>query len=85
MPIYEYMCKSCGKRFEIMQKVSETPVAPCPKCGDTADRIISMTSFSLKGAGWYKDGYSKEKPKKSEEKGKTSKKEETKKPATPES
>lgn len=64
MPIYEYTCKSCGKNFETMQKISEPPVAPCPKCGDTADRMISRTSFTLKGSGWYKDGYSKTSPKK---------------------
>lgn len=63
MPIYEYVCKSCGKHFETMQKISEPPIAPCPKCGDTADRAISRTSFTLKGSGWYKDGYSKQKPK----------------------
>lgn len=57
MPIYEYQCGKCGKHFEVMQKISEPPIAPCPKCGDTADRVISLTSFSLKGGGWYKDGY----------------------------
>ncbi len=59
MPIYEYSCKSCGNHFECMQKISEPPIAPCPKCGATADRNISMTAFTLKGEGWYKDGYSK--------------------------
>ncbi len=68
MPIYEYNCKACGNHFECMQKISEPPIAPCPKCGSTADRIISMTSFSLKGSGWYKDGYGS---------GKASKKEDT--------
>ena len=68
MPIYEYACKSCGKHFETMQKISEPPIAPCPKCGDTADRMISQTSFTLKGGGWYKDGYSKGGAKKSDAK-----------------
>jgi len=68
MPIYEYTCKSCGKHFETMQKISEPPIAPCPKCGDTADRMISQTSFTLKGGGWYKDGYSKGGAKKSDAK-----------------
>ncbi|MFH1831162.1 MAG: zinc ribbon domain-containing protein [Pseudomonadota bacterium] len=68
MPIYEYNCKSCGKRFECMQKISEPPIAPCPKCGGTADRIISKTSFLLKGGGWYKDGYGLNKDSKQEKK-----------------
>jgi putative FmdB family regulatory protein len=71
MPIYEYACKSCGKHFETMQKISEPPIAPCPRCGDTADRMISQTSFTLKGGGWYKDGYSKGKSDKSQKAGDT--------------
>ena len=78
MPIYEYLCKSCGKQFETMQKISEPPVAPCPKCGDTADRMISRTSFSLKGSGWYKDGYSKSSAKKDIEKKGSGKKDDVK-------
>lgn len=57
MPIYEYTCRSCGRNFECMQRITEPPIAPCPRCGATADRIISASSFSLKGGGWYKDGY----------------------------
>lgn len=78
MPIYEYMCRSCGKHFETMQKISEPPIAPCPKCGDTADRVISQTSFTLKGGGWYKDGYSKGGSKKSNGKKPSEKKSESK-------
>ena len=66
MPIYEYTCKSCGVKFECLQKISEPPIAPCPECGDTADRLISQTSFALKGEGWYKDGYAKGKKEKTE-------------------
>jgi len=79
MPIYEYKCKSCGKNFETMQKISEPPIAPCPKCGSTADRMISMTSFTLKGGGWYKDGYAKSGNKASDSKNKASKKPDSKK------
>lgn len=80
MPIYEYKCKSCGTQFESMQKISEPPIAPCPKCGDTADRLISMTSFTLKGGGWYKDGYaSSGSTKSSSSESKSSKKPDSKK------
>lgn len=58
MPIYEYHCKSCKKNFEILQKISDAPLAKCPECGKKIKRLISQTSFSLKGDGWYKDGYS---------------------------
>lgn len=57
MPIYEYHCKACGKDFEILQKMSDRPLATCPTCGKRVRRLISQTSFALKGGGWYKDGY----------------------------
>ncbi|MFH0800458.1 MAG: zinc ribbon domain-containing protein [Pseudomonadota bacterium] len=57
MPIYEYHCKSCKKDFEVLQKLSEPNLAACPDCGKKAKRLISQTSFSLKGGGWHKDGY----------------------------
>ncbi len=57
MPIYEYHCKSCDADFEIVQKITDEPIAACPTCGGKAKRLISQTSFTLKGGGWYKDGY----------------------------
>ncbi|PIR21000.1 MAG: FmdB family transcriptional regulator [Deltaproteobacteria bacterium CG11_big_fil_rev_8_21_14_0_20_47_16] len=59
MPIYEYTCQSCHHHFEEIQKISDPVVMACPKCGKDASRQISQTSFSLKGEGWYKDGYAK--------------------------
>ena len=58
MPIYEYRCKGCKKEFELLQKITDEPLATCPKCGKQVKRLISQTSFALKGGGWYKDGYS---------------------------
>lgn len=58
MPIYEYQCKSCGKRFEIMQKISDKPVKKCIHCSDEkVEKIMSQSSFALKGSGWYKTDY----------------------------
>ena len=63
MPIYEYRCKKCGKQFEYMQRMSEGPKKKCEACGALAlERLISHTSFQLKGSGWYKDLYSSSKP-----------------------
>ena len=59
MPIYEYLCTSCGYQFEEVQKFSEPSLEECQDCGkNSAQRQVSMSSFHLKGGGWYKDGYS---------------------------
>jgi putative FmdB family regulatory protein len=66
MPIYEYECDKCGYAFEREQRMSDPPVKTCPKCrGRKVTKLISRTSFVLKGGGWYADGYSDSKAKKS--------------------
>lgn len=62
MPIYEYSCEECGAQFEVMQKVgSDAP--DCQNCGSRkVKKMISATSFVLKGSGWYRDGYGSSKP-----------------------
>ena len=57
MPIYEYNCQDCKQIFEEWQKDYEERDIPCPVCGGNASRIISSTSFVLKGGGWYASGY----------------------------
>jgi putative FmdB family regulatory protein len=59
MPTYEYACKSCSHEFEREQRITDKPVKKCPECGAMqAKRLISLTSFVLKGDGWYNDLYS---------------------------
>lgn len=59
MPTYEYVCKACGHEFEKEQRISEAPIKTCPSCkAKQAKRLISRTSFHLKGGGWYSDLYS---------------------------
>jgi putative FmdB family regulatory protein len=60
MPIYEYRCTSCGHELEVMQKVSAPAPDRCAKCEaeNTLERLVSRTSFQLKGGGWYNDLYS---------------------------
>jgi len=57
MPIYEYCCNVCKNQFELRQKFSDPPADRCPKCGGTVRKLVSAVSFSLKGAGWFGDGY----------------------------
>lgn len=56
MPIYEYKCDDCGKVFEVLQKKFDVDEAPCA-CGASGHRIMSNTSFVLKGTGWYVTDY----------------------------
>jgi putative FmdB family regulatory protein len=58
MPVYEYECSVCKKIFEIQQRVADAPLTVCPECGAEVRKLISMSSFQLKGSGWYSDGYS---------------------------
>lgn len=62
MPIYEYECVDKGHRFEVIQKMSDDPIAFCQVCGGKVRKLISAAGFTLKGSGWYKDGYSSVKP-----------------------
>lgn len=63
MPIYEYECKSCGETFEARQKFSDAPLSACTRCGASeVTKLISRTAFSLKGDGWYQQGYGAAKP-----------------------
>ncbi len=58
MPTYEYRCPACKHEWEEIQKITDAPVKVCPSCGHSeAERLISGTSFKLKGKGWAKDGY----------------------------
>ena len=63
MPIYEYACAACGHQFEEWQKMSDKPIRTCPKCkAKKVEKLISQTSFKLKGGGWYSDLYAGPKP-----------------------
>jgi len=59
VPIYEYKCTKCRNEFETMQKFSDSPLKKCPSCGGAVKRLISRSSFQLKGSGWYLTDYSK--------------------------
>lgn len=66
MPVYEYECRECEKVFEVQQRITDEPLKSCPDCEGEVRKLMSMTSFQLKGGGWYADGYAT--PKAKEEK-----------------
>jgi len=57
VPIYEYKCKKCSKQFEVTQKMTDAPLIKCESCGGRLTKLITSTSFVLKGSGWYVTDY----------------------------
>jgi putative FmdB family regulatory protein len=59
MPLYEYKCLSCGKKFEALQKFSDDPITVHAECGGPVEKLFSAPAFHLKGTGWYATDYAK--------------------------
>jgi len=57
MPIYEYECTKCSRTEEVMQKFSDKPLTKCKHCSGKLHKLISQSSFHLKGTGWYVTDY----------------------------
>ena len=57
MPLYEYCCKSCGKKLEVIQKFSDDPLTVCEECGGRLEKLMSAPAIRFKGAGWYVNDY----------------------------
>ena len=62
MPLYEYECTTCGKTIEAVQKFSDKPLTKCEFCSGKLHKLISQSSFHLKGTGWYVTDYAGKKP-----------------------
>jgi putative FmdB family regulatory protein len=57
MPIYEYQCKQCNERHEIIQRFSDAPLTHCPTCGGEMKKLFSSPAIQFKGSGFYKTDY----------------------------
>ena len=57
MPIYEYECPKCGRIVEVIQKFSDKPLTKCKHCSGKLHKLVSQSSFHLKGTGWYVTDY----------------------------
>jgi putative FmdB family regulatory protein len=61
MPLYEYLCESCGERLERLQKFADPPPVECPACGQPGlRRLLSAPAFQFKGTGWYVTDYARQ-------------------------
>ncbi|HKF44886.1 MAG TPA: FmdB family zinc ribbon protein [Thermoanaerobaculia bacterium] len=61
MPLYEYVCQSCGKKTEVLQRLNERPLKICPHCGGKLKKAISAPAIQFKGSGWYVTDYARAK------------------------
>ena len=58
MPFYEYQCRHCDHRLEVLQKISDDPLVYCPECNEaTLRKLVSVAAFRLKGTGWYETDF----------------------------
>lgn len=57
MPIYEYRCEACSHTFEVIQKMTDAPVATCVLCGGPVEKLLSAPGLVFKGTGWYVTDY----------------------------
>jgi putative FmdB family regulatory protein len=62
MPIYEYKCRKCGRQFEAFQGITDPELKSCKFCKGKVQKLVSLSSFSLKGSGWYVTDYKGKKP-----------------------
>ena len=59
MPIYDYKCRTCGSRFQLVRKITDDSLPQCKECGSNdTEKLISPSAFVLKGSGWYLTDYS---------------------------
>ena len=59
LPLYEYKCKKCGRRFEKIRKFSDPPFTTCESCGGKLEQLLSSPAIRFKGSGWYVTDYAK--------------------------
>src|SRR5437660_1604091 len=59
MPLYEYLCDACGRRFEVIRKFSDPPLEECPHCGGPVHKLFSSPAIQFKGSGFYITDYAK--------------------------
>jgi putative FmdB family regulatory protein len=59
MPLYEYQCETCLRRFERIQKFSDPLIEICPTCGAKVHKLVSSPAIQFKGSGWYITDYAR--------------------------
>jgi putative FmdB family regulatory protein len=59
MPTYEYVCKACGHRLEVIQSMTEPPLTVCPECGGELRKVFAPPAISFKGSGFYSTDHAK--------------------------
>jgi putative FmdB family regulatory protein len=60
MPVYEYRCEN-GHTFEVLQRMSDDPVASCQVCDATVQRVFHPVAVHFKGSGFYTTDYGRKK------------------------
>jgi putative FmdB family regulatory protein len=62
MPTYEYVCRDCGHRFEIVQSMLDEPLSMCPECGGNLRKVFTPPAITFRGSGFYATDHGKRAP-----------------------
>jgi putative FmdB family regulatory protein len=65
MPTYEYACRSCGHRFDVVRSMRDEPLTVCPECGGELRKVFAPPAISFKGSGFYATDHGKKSKKSS--------------------
>ncbi len=68
MPTYEYLCKECEDRFEVVQRMTDEPLRTCRSCGGPVRRVLFPTGVIFKGSGFHINDYASSSRSKAKEK-----------------
>jgi putative FmdB family regulatory protein len=62
MPTYEYACRACGHRFDVVQSMTDAPLTTCPRCQGELRKVFTPPSIAFKGSGFYATDHGKRRP-----------------------
>ena len=57
MALYEFQCKKCRRKTEVIQRFSDPAPTKCPHCGGALAKLLSSPAVQFKGSGFYVTDY----------------------------
>ena len=59
MPTYGYECLECKEKFEVIQKITDSPLTEHDGCGGALRKLLYPVGIVFKGSGFYVNDYAR--------------------------